>query len=48
LPSWFWGVLSTSIFLPILIAFGLIVVVRKLRRQEHGTELRRMKALDLG
>jgi len=48
LPNWFWGVLSTSIFLPILIAFGLIVVVRKLRRQEHGTELRRMKALDLG
>ena len=48
LPGWFWGVLSTSIFLPLLIAVGLIVVVRKFRRQEHGTELRRMKALDLG
>ena len=48
LPSWFWGILSTSIFLPFLVALGLIVVVRKLRRHEHGTELRRMKALDLG
>ena len=48
LPGWFWGVLSTSIFLPLLISVGLIVVVRKFRRQEHGTEVRRMKALDLG
>lgn len=48
LPGWFWGVLSTSIILPILIAVGVIVFVKKYRRQEHGTELRRMKALDLG
>ncbi len=48
LSGWFWGVLSTSMILPILIAVGLIMLVKKFRRQEHGTELRRMKALDLG
>ena len=48
LPGWFWGVLSTSIFLPLLVAVGLVMFFRKFRTQEHGTELRRMKALDLG
>ncbi len=47
-PGWFWGVLSASILLPILVAVGFIMLVKKFRRQEHGTELRRMKALDLG
>ncbi len=48
LPGWFWGVLSTSIVLPILVGFGFILFVKRFRKQEHGTELRRMKALDLG
>ena len=48
LPSWFWGVLSSSIILPILAVVGFVVFVKKFRKHEHGTELRRMKALDLG
>ena len=48
LPGWFWGALSTFISLTILVALGLILFVKRFRRQEHGTELRRMKALDLG
>ena len=48
LPSWFWTVLIASTILPIFVGVMVYFVLAKLRSRELGTELRRMKALDLG
>ena len=48
MPTWFWGAMAGSALAPVLaIAIGFILL-KRFRRREHGTELRRMKALDIG
>ena len=47
LPSWFWNVLAFATVLPFLGFAVLLVLTKRFRSRELGTELRRMKALDI-
>jgi hypothetical protein len=49
LPVWFWSAMAALLFIPILtiIAWVAVKARQKSRHRELGTELRRMKALDL-
>ncbi len=48
LPIWFWSVVAASTLIPALILLAAIFIAfKKFRSRELGSELRRMKALDL-
>ena len=47
LPSWFWSALAFATVLPILGIAVLFALTKRFRSRELGTELRRMKALDI-
>ena len=47
LPSWFWSALAFATVLPILGIAVLLALAKRFRSRELGTELRRMKALDI-